>query len=62
MGVSYDESLQMVDSMSDIANLSGETYITTQNLVKSQIALSKAFGTNTQLSGELLKDYTQITE
>lgn len=62
MGISYDESLQMVDSMSDIANLSGETYITTQNLVKSQIALSKAFGTNTQLSGELLKDYTQITE
>jgi len=62
MGISYDESLKMVDSMNNIANLSGETYITTENLVKSQIALSKAFGTNAQLSGELLKDYTQITE
>jgi len=62
MGISYDESLQMVDSMNNIANVSGETYVTTEKLVKSQIALSKAFGTNAQLSGELLKDYTQITE
>jgi len=62
MGVSYDESLQMVDSMNNVANLSGETYVTTEKLVKSQMALSKAFGTNAQLSGELLKDYTQITE
>lgn len=62
MGVSYDESLKMASSMSDIANLSGETYVTTENLIKAQISLSKAFGTNAQLSGELLKDYAQITE
>jgi len=62
MGVSYDESLNMVSSMSEIALLSGETHITTENLVKAQTSLSKAFGTNALLSGELLKDYTQITE
>ena len=62
MGISYEESLGMASSMTDIANKSGETYVTTQNLVKSQMALSKAFGTNVLLSGELLKDYTQITE
>jgi hypothetical protein len=62
MGVSYDESLNMVSSMSEIALLSGETHITTENLVKAQMSLSKAFGTNALLSGELLKDYTQITE
>jgi hypothetical protein len=62
MGVSYDESLKMASSMSDIANLSGETYVTTENLIKAQTSLSKAFGTNVLLSGELLKDYAQITE
>ena len=62
MGISYDESLNMVSSMTDIANLSGETYVTTENLIKAQMTLSKAFGTNVQLSGELLKDYAQITE
>jgi archaellum component FlaC len=62
MGVSYEESLNMASSMSTIANLSGETYVTTENLVKAQMSLSKAFGTNTLLSGELLKDYAQITE
>ena len=62
MGVSYEESLNMASSMSDIALLSGETYVTTENLIKAQMSLSKAFGTNAQLSGELLKDYAQITE
>jgi len=33
-----------------------------ENLIKAQTSLSKAFGTNVLLSGELLKDYAQITE
>jgi hypothetical protein len=61
MGVSYEESLSMVSSMSDMAMLSGELNINTKNLVKSQTELSKAFGTNVLLGEELLKDYAQIT-
>lgn len=62
MGVSYDESLDMVSSMTDIANLSGEAYINTQGMVESQIAISKSLGTSAMASGEMLKDFTLLTK
>jgi len=62
LGMSYDQANAMVTDMTTIANLSGDTRINTEGLVKSQLALSKALGTNSQISGELLVDFTKLTE
>ena len=62
LGISYDESLAIVSSMTDVANLSMDTFITTEGLVKAQQALSSALGTNVQLSSDLLVDFTKLTE
>ena len=62
LGMSYKEANNMVSDMTDIANLSGDARINTEGLVKSQLALSKALGTNSQISGELLVDFTKLTE
>jgi hypothetical protein len=62
LGISYDESLSMVSSMTDVANLSMDTFVTTEGLVKAQTQLSTALGTNAQLSSTLLVDFTKLTE
>jgi hypothetical protein len=62
LGISYDQSLGMVSSMTDIANLSMDTFVTTEGLVKAQTQLSTALGTNAQLSSTLLVDFTKLTE
>tara|TARA_B110000503_G_scaffold28538_1_gene45710 strand:- start:4995 stop:7649 length:2655 start_codon:yes stop_codon:yes gene_type:complete len=62
LGISYDQSLDMVSSMTDIANLSMDTFVTTEGLVKAQTQLSTALGTNAQLSSTLLVDFTKLTE
>jgi hypothetical protein len=61
LGMSYGEANNMVSSMSSIADLTGDTHVSTQGLVESQLALSKALGTNAQFSGELLVDFTKLT-
>ena len=62
LGMSYKEANNMVSDMTDIANLSGDAHVSTEGLVQSQLALSKALGTNSQISGELLTDFTKLTE
>jgi len=62
LGMSYDQANAMVTDMTTIANLSGETYINTENLVNAQLELSKALGTNAMLSEELLSDFAQLTK
>ena len=62
LGISYDESLGMVSSMTEVANLSNDAFVTTEGLVKAQQALSTALGTNVQLNSQLLVDYTKLTE
>jgi hypothetical protein len=62
LGMSYKEANNMVSDMTDIANLSGDAHINTENLVKSQLELSKALGINSQISGEILVDFTKLTE
>lgn len=62
LGMSYDQANAMVTDMTNIANLSGETYINTENLVNAQLELSKALGTNAMLSEELLSDFAQLTK
>ena len=61
LGISYKEANNMVSDMTDIANLSGDAHVNTEGLVKSQLELSKALGTNSQISGELLVDFTKLT-
>ena len=62
LGISYKEANAMVSDMNDIANSSGDTHLNTENLVKSQLELSKALGTNATLGSELLTDFTKLTE
>ena len=61
LGMSYKEANAMVSDMNDIANLSGDIHVNTEGLVKSQLELSKALGTNVMLNKELLVDFTKLT-
>ncbi len=61
LGMSYKEANAMVSDMNDIANLSGDVHVNTEGLVKSQLELSKALGTNVMLNKELLVDFTKLT-
>ena len=62
LGMSYDQANAMVSDMTAIANLSGDTHVNTENLVKAQLELSKALGTNVMLNKELLVDFAKLTE
>ena len=59
--MSYKEANAMVSDMNDIANSSFDTHVNTEGLVKSQLELSKALGTNVMLNKELLVDFTKLT-
>jgi hypothetical protein len=61
-GNSYSEALSLRNELNTIANLSGDININTASLQKSLVAINKEFGTAAMLNGELLKDYTQLTE
>jgi hypothetical protein len=61
-GTSYNSATNLRNELNTIANLSGDVNITTSALQKSLIAVNKEFGTATMFSGELLKDFTQLTE
>jgi hypothetical protein len=61
-GTSYNEAANIRNELNTIANLSGDVNITTSALQKSLIAVNKEFGTATMFSGELLKDFTHLTE
>lgn len=61
-GTSYAEAASLRNELNTIANLSADININTASLQKALIALNKEFGTATMLNGELLKDYTRLTE
>jgi hypothetical protein len=61
-GTSYSEAALLRNELNDVANLSGDININTAALQRSLIAINKEFGTSTLLNGELLEDFTQITE
>jgi hypothetical protein len=60
-GTSYSEATSLRNELNTVANLSGDINVNTAALQKSLIAINKEFGTATMLSGELLKDFTQLT-
>ena len=61
-GVSYAEAASLRNELNTIANLSTDINVNTASLQKALIELNKQFGTSTMLNGELLKDYTRLTE
>ena len=61
-GTSYSEASLLRGELNTMANLSGDININTAALQRSLVAINKEFGTSTMLSGELLEDFTQITE
>jgi hypothetical protein len=61
-GTSYSEAASMRNELNTMANLSGDVNITTGALQESLIAVNKEFGTATMFSGELLKDFTNMTK
>ena len=61
-GISYAEAASLRNELNTIANLSADININTESLQKALIELNKQFGTATMLNGELLKDYTRLTE
>jgi hypothetical protein len=60
-GTSYKEASNIRGELNTISNLSGNVNMTTEKLGKSLMALNKEFGTATMMSGELLKDFTNLT-
>jgi hypothetical protein len=60
-GTSYSEATSLRNELNTVANLSGDINVNTAALQKSLIAINKEFGIATMLSGELLKDFTQLT-
>jgi hypothetical protein len=60
-GTSYKEASNIRVELNTISNLSGDVNMTTEKLGKSLMALNKEFGTATMMSGELLKDFTNLT-
>jgi hypothetical protein len=61
-GTSYSEAASLRNELNTVANLSGDINITTGALQESLIAVNKEFGTATMFSGELLKDFTNMTK
>ena len=61
-GTSYSEANSLRNELNTVANLSGDINITTGALQESLIAVNKEFGTATMFSGELLKDFTNMTK
>jgi len=61
-GISYAEAASLRNELNTIANLSTDINVNTASLQKALIELNKQFGTATMLNGELLKDYTRLTE
>jgi len=61
-GTSYAEAASLRNELNTIANLSADVNINTASLQKALIELNKQFGTAAMLNGELLKDYTRLTE
>ena len=61
-GTSYANAASLRNELNSVANLSGDVNINTSALQKSLVALNQQFGTSTMMSGELLKDFTRLTE
>jgi hypothetical protein len=62
MGISYSEATQLNSEFNNIANKSGNIFVTTKGINESFLQINAALGTNANLSEELLLTQTELTK
>lgn len=62
LGISYEEASKINQEFTQIAANSSNTFITTKALSEAQNLLSTSLGTNRELSGEILVNFTELTK
>ena len=62
LGVSYQQSLKLQGSLSDISTSTNNIFLTTENLRKSFLAINQSLGLRAPIDKELLKFQTQLVE
>jgi hypothetical protein len=62
MGISYNEAAQLSQQFNNIANSSGNIFVTTEGISESFNQINAALGTNANLNEELLLTQTELTK
>ncbi len=62
LGISYEESLALQSSLTDISTVSGDIFATTENLRKSFLAINSSLGLRATIDKELLQFQTALVE
>jgi len=62
LGISYNEAAQLSQQFNNIANKSGNIFVTTKGINESFNQINAALGTNADLSEELLVTQTELTK
>jgi hypothetical protein len=62
MNISYGEAIKVREQFADIARNSDSTFVTTEKLGESYLAISQALGANVQLSEKDLDTFTKLRE
>lgn len=62
MGISYNEAAGLSQQFNNIANKSGNIFVTTEGISESFNQINAALGTNANLSEELLLTQTELTK
>lgn len=62
LGISYNEAAQLSQQFNNIANSSGNIFVTTEGISESFNQINASLGTNANLSEELLLTQTELTK
>jgi hypothetical protein len=62
MNMTYRDALAMKREMTDVANASGNIFVTSKNLSETLVSVNEALGTSVQLNDELLVQFTEMRE
>ena len=62
LGLGMESSRRMRDRFAEIGQDSGSARFNTEKLVKANVDLNNALGTSVEFSGQMVKDFVQMTE
>ena len=62
MNITYDESLGVMENLSDIARNNNSVFVTTEKLAQTQMFFNKELGTSVMLTDEQLTTMTKLRE
>ena len=62
MNMTYRDALAMKREMTDVANASGNIFVTSKNLSETLTSVNEALGTSVRLNDELLVQFTEMRE